>query len=82
MRIVLVLMAVALAIVAIAAAPAQSAPGESNLDFLLVGSALTWAGFFGYALYVSRRNAATRRELEELRQMLAEREGKDQQPRT
>ena len=78
MRIALVLTAVALSLVGIAAAPGQSVPGESNLGFLLAGSALAWAGFFGYAIYVSRRNAATRRELEKLRQILAEREGKEQ----
>lgn len=57
---------------ALAAVSAQSA-GESNLGYLLAGTLLTWAGFFAYAVYVARKNSALRREVEELRAALAER---------
>lgn len=63
--------------VALAAAPAQGAPGESNLGFLLAGTALAWAGFFGYAFYLGRKNRELRREIDELRQTLAEREQRE-----
>ena len=58
---------------ALAAVSAQSAAGESNLGYLLAGTLLTWAGFFAYAVYVARKNSALRREVEELRAALAER---------
>ena len=58
---------------ALAAVSAQSA-GESNLGYLLAGTLLTWAGFFVYAVYVARKNSALRREVEELRAALAERD--------
>lgn len=58
---------------ALAAVSAQSAAGESNLGYLLAGTLLTWAGFFAYAIYVARKNSALRREVEELRTALAER---------
>lgn len=58
---------------AMAAASAQSAPGESNLGYLLAGTLLTWAGFFAYAVYIGRKNRELRREVEELRAALAER---------
>lgn len=59
---------------ALAAVSAQSAAGESNLGYLLAGTLLTWAGFFAYAIYVARKNSALRREVEELRAALAERD--------
>ncbi len=59
---------------AMAAASAQDAPGESNLGFLLAGALLTWTGFFAYAFYISRKNRDLRREIEELRRLLAERD--------
>lgn len=59
---------------ALAAVSAQSAAGESNLGYLLAGTLLTWAGFFVYAVYVARKNSALRREVEELRAALAERD--------
>ena len=59
---------------ALAAVSAQSAAGESNLGYLLAGMLLTWAGFFAYAVYVARKNSALRREVEELRAALAERD--------
>jgi CcmD family protein len=52
----------------------QSAPGEDNLGFLLTGAVLVWAGFFGYAFYVGRKNRELRQELDEIKRMLAERQ--------
>ena len=57
---------------ALAAVAPQSAPGESNLGFLLAGSALAWAGFFAYAFYVGRKNRELRRDIEELQRTLAD----------
>ena len=59
---------------ALAAPSAQDAPGESNLGYLLAGTLLTWAGFFAYAIYLARKNRDLRREVEELRRLLGERE--------
>ena len=58
---------------ALAAPSTQSAPGESNLGFLFAGLAIAWAGFFAYAIYTSIKTRELRREIEELRQQLAER---------
>ena len=62
----------ALPSIAAAAAPGQSAPGESNLGFLLVGLLLAWGGFFAYTFYLSRKTREMRREIDDLRQQLAE----------
>ncbi|MCY4450291.1 MAG: CcmD family protein [Chloroflexi bacterium] len=59
---------------ALAAPAAQDAPGESNLGYLLAGTLLTWAGFFAYAIYLARKNRDLRREVEDLRRLLGERE--------
>ena len=65
---------VAAATAALAAPLADDAPGESNLGYLLAGTLLTWAGFFAYAIYLARKNRDLRREVEELRRLLGERE--------
>ena len=65
---------VAAAPAALAAPLADDAPAESNLGYLLAGTLLTWAGFFAYAIYVARKNRDLRREVEELRRLLGERE--------
>ena len=57
-----------------AAALGQESPGESNLGYLLVGTFLTWAGFFAYAFYIGRKNRDLRNELEELRRTIAQRD--------
>ncbi len=59
---------------ALAAPAAQDAPGESNLGYLLAGTLLTWAGFFAYAVYLWRKNRDLRREVDDLRRTLGERE--------
>ena len=59
---------------ALAAPSAQDAPGESNLGYLLAGTLLTWAGFFAYAVFLWRKNRDLRREVDDLRRTLAERE--------
>ena len=59
---------------ALAAPLAQDAPGESNLGYLLAGTLLTWAGFFAYAVFLWRKNRDLRREVDDLRRTLAERE--------
>ena len=58
--------------IAAAAVEGQSAPGESNLGFLLVGLLLAWGGFFSYAFYLSRKTQEMRHEIDELRAQLAE----------
>ena len=69
------LLLLALAAPAALAAPlAQDAPGDDNLGYLLAGTLLTWAGFFAYAVYLARKNRDLRREVEDLRRTLGERE--------
>ena len=69
------LIALMLAAPAALAAPiAQDAPGESNLGYLLAGTLLTWAGFFAYAVFLWRKNRDLRREVDDLRRQLGERE--------
>ena len=67
-------LAAAVPLTALAAVAPQDAPGESNLGFLLAGTALAWAGFFAYAFYVGRKNRELRRDIEDLRRTLDERE--------
>ena len=59
---------------AMAAPVAQDTTGESNLGYLLAGTLLTWAGFFAYAVYLWRKNRDLRREVDDLRRLLGERE--------
>ncbi|MDE2837341.1 MAG: hypothetical protein OXL97_07520 [Chloroflexota bacterium] len=59
---------------ALAAPIAQDAPGEGNLGYLLAGTLLTWAGFFVYAVFLWRKNRDLRREVDDLRRTLGERE--------
>ncbi len=50
------------------------APGESNLGFLFAGFAVVWVAFFAYVFYMSRRERELRREIEELRRELGQRQ--------
>ena len=69
------LLVLALTAPAVLAAPAaQDAPGESNLGYLLAGTLLTWAGFFVYAVFLWRKNRDLRREVDDLRRTLGDRE--------
>lgn len=71
--------AVALSALAPAAAFAQAqaesarAP-EANLPFLFAVYIITWAAFFGYAFYVSRRQREMQGEIEALKRALQDRE--------
>ena len=76
----LALGAVAFAALSPAAALAQQAPPESsrapeaNLPFLFAVYIITWAAFFAYAFYVSRRQREMQREIEALKRALEDRE--------
>ena len=50
---------------------------EANLPFLFAVYILTWAGFFGYAFYMSRRQRDMRREIDALKQVLLDRQEQD-----
>ena len=64
--------------VAQAAAPAQEGSGpEANLPFLFAVYIITWAAFFAYVFYVSRRQRELRNEIEVLKRALEERERRD-----
>lgn len=52
----------------------NSAFDESPLPFLFAVYTITWAAFFAYAFYVNRRQRELRREIEELRKALEERQ--------
>lgn len=45
---------------------------EANLPFLFAVYLLTWAGFFAYAFYMSRRQREMRRDIKALKQALSE----------
>lgn len=62
---------------ATAFAQASGSDPEANLPFLFAVYIFTWAGFFGYAFYMSRRQRDMRRDIDALRQALREREDKD-----
>ena len=53
-----------------------SSDPEANLPYLFAVYAITWVVFFAYLYYLSQRQRNLRREVEELRQILAEREGR------
>ena len=58
-------------------AQASGSDPEANLPFLFAVYILTWAGFFGYAFYMSRRQRDMRRDIDALRRALRERQGED-----
>lgn len=47
-------------------AQASESSPEANLPFLFAVYIITWAGFFGYAFYMSRRQREMRREIDAL----------------
>ena len=48
---------------------------EANLPYLLGVYTVTWAAFFAYAFYMTRRQRELRRQIEDLRRSLDERKG-------
>ena len=51
----------------------ESAPGESNLGYLFAGFAVVWVGVIVYLFSISKREQSLRRELDEVREWVAER---------
>jgi CcmD family protein len=58
-------------------AQASDSDPEANLPFLFAVYILTWAGFFGYAFYMSRRQRDMRHDIDALRQALRDRDDQD-----
>ena len=57
------------------AVPAQEDGGpEANLPFLFAVYIITWAAFFAYVFYVSRRQRELRNEIQDLKRALEERD--------
>lgn len=56
---------------------AEGSDPEANLPYLFAAYSVTWIGFFVYVYYLSQRNRNLRREVEALREALAERERGD-----
>lgn len=46
----------------------------SNLPFLYAALAVSWAGFFVYAFWISRRQQDLKREVSEIREILERRD--------
>ncbi len=59
-----------------AAAQASGSDPEANLPFLFAVYIITWAAFFGYAFYVSRRQRDMQGEIDALRRALEDRDRK------
>lgn len=60
-----------------AASPAQEGSGpEANLPFLFAVYIITWAAFFAYVFYVSRRQRELRNEIQDLKRALEERDSR------
>lgn len=61
--------------IALAAGPAQDDfDRDGNLPFLFAVYTVTWAAFFAYAFYMSRRQRELRREIDEIKRALEEKE--------
>ncbi|MDA0988134.1 MAG: CcmD family protein [Chloroflexi bacterium] len=58
----------------------ESSDPEANLPYLFAVYTITWIVFFAYLYYLSQRQRNLRREVEELRQILAEKESQSQAP--
>lgn len=56
--------------------PTGQVSPERALPFVFAVFAVTWAAFFGYALFMARRQRDLQREVQALRQML-EKKGKE-----
>ena len=67
--------------IALAAGAAQDTyDPEGNLPFLYGVYTITWTAFFAYAFYVNRRQRELRRQVDELKRALEEKEA--QKPST
>jgi CcmD family protein len=55
-------------------APQQAATPDANLPFLFAVFIITWAAFFAYIFFISRRQREMKREIEALKRALADRE--------
>ena len=55
----------------------QATLPAANLPFLFAAFAVTWAAFFAYAFFVSRRQQELRKEIAELRSALEQQEPED-----
>lgn len=55
-------------------AQAQVSEPDSNLEFLFAVFIITWAAFFGYIFYMSRRQREMRKEIDALRRAMVDRE--------
>ena len=58
----------------------SSSDPEANLPYLFAVYAITWVIFFVYLYYLSQRQRNLRMEVEELRQILAEKESQAEGP--
>ena len=67
-------MLAALSLIAPVLLGASHTEGENYLPFLFAVFAVTWAAFFAYAFFMSRKQADLKREIDSLRQDLEERE--------
>ena len=66
-------MQVALLLMAPVLLGASHTEGEEFLPFLFAVFAVTWAAFFAYAFFMSRKQADLKREIDSLRQDLEDR---------
>lgn len=55
-------------------AQASESSPDANLPFLFAVYIITWAGFFGYVFYMSRRQREMRREIDALAQTVRDME--------
>ncbi len=67
---------------ATAIAAQQSEGSSSELPWLFAVFIVTWAAFFAYIFYLSRRQREMRREIDALRRALADRERRAAQSET
>ncbi|MDE2765181.1 MAG: CcmD family protein [Chloroflexota bacterium] len=71
--------ALATGAVVLAAPLGQESGGGSNMGYLFAGFAVVWVGVIVYLFSISKRDQSLRRELDDVRQRVADRE-KEAQP--
>ncbi len=62
------------AVLAAGAAQENEYDPEGNLSYLFAVFAITWAAFFAYAFYMGRRQRELRREIDDLKEALQEKD--------